>query len=36
MIIAAEIYGMMLSAKMVMRSSAPPEKVLSTVSRPPP
>ena len=35
MIIAAEMYGMMFSAKIVMRPSAPPENMLKMSSTPP-
>ena len=35
MMIEAEMYGMMLSAKIAMRSTAPPENMLNRPSTPP-
>ena len=35
MMIEAEMYGMMLSAKIAMRSTAPPENMLNSPSTPP-
>jgi hypothetical protein len=35
MMMAAEMYGMMLSAKIVMRSSAPPANMLNMPRMPP-